>query len=228
MQRAMRQRAAESWELKVYLGRGAVGRNEAVGVPDVPRRQAEAQRALAAFVAERERGSVVTGTTAAPNCGQPWSWPSYAFGCKRVGVACVAGAPFARAVCVRLACPQASLVVGATRRVKNARRRRVAPCGTMGYMGKVTASVVLVIGYPLALGVLLRLRSVLAERRVWWFAALEAATVSIATGWLLRGRLLPAAVNGAAFVGFAIAWLVTGQRPRSRRWRGRSRLVRHV
>ncbi len=57
-----------------------------------------------------------------------------------------------------------------------------------------------------------RLRSVLAERRVWWFAALEAATVSIAAGWLLHGRLLPAAVNGAAFVGFAIAWLVTGQR----------------
>ena len=81
----------------------------------------------------------------------------------------------------------------------------------MGYMGNVKASVLLVIGYPLALGVLARLRSVLAERRVWWFAALEAATVSIAAGWLLHGRLLPAAVNGAAFVGFAITWLVTGQ-----------------
>jgi hypothetical protein len=82
----------------------------------------------------------------------------------------------------------------------------------MGYTGDVTASVLLVVGYPLALGVLARLRSVLVERRVWWFAALEAATVSIAAGWLLHGRLMPAAVNGAAFVGFAIAWLVTGQR----------------
>ncbi len=80
----------------------------------------------------------------------------------------------------------------------------------MAYMGNVKASVLLVIGYPLALGVLARLRR-LAERRVWSFAALEAATVSIAAGWLLHGRLLPAAVNGAAFVGFAIAWLVTGQ-----------------
>ena len=79
-------------------------------------------------------------------------------------------------------------------------------------MGNLTASVLLVIGYPVALGVLLRLRSVLAERRVWRFAALEAATVSIAAGWLLHGRLFPAAVNGAAFVGFAIAWLVTSRR----------------
>ncbi len=76
----------------------------------------------------------------------------------------------------------------------------------------VTASVLLVIGYPLALGVLARLRPVLAERRVWWFAVLEAATASITAGWLLRGRPLPAAVNGAALVGFAIAWLLTGQR----------------
>jgi hypothetical protein len=79
-------------------------------------------------------------------------------------------------------------------------------------MGNVTASVLLVIGYPVALGVLARLRSVLAERRVWWFVALEAATVTITAGWLLRGRHVPAVVNGAALVGFAIAWLITGQR----------------
>ena len=75
----------------------------------------------------------------------------------------------------------------------------------------VTASVLLVIGYPLALGVLARLRPVLAERRVWWFAALEAATASITAGWFLHGRPLPAVLNGAALVGFAIAWLITGQ-----------------
>ncbi|MDQ6944930.1 MAG: hypothetical protein M3256_01375 [Actinomycetota bacterium] len=84
--------------------------------------------------------------------------------------------------------------------------------GTMGCMRNVTASVLLMIGYLLALGVLARLRSVLAERRVWWFVVLEAATASITAGWLLHGRHLPAAVNGAALVGFAIAWLITGQR----------------
>ena len=78
-------------------------------------------------------------------------------------------------------------------------------------IGNVTASVLLVVGYPLALGVLTRLRPVFAERRVWWFVALEAATASITAGWLLHGRPLPAALNGAALAGFAIAWLVTGQ-----------------
>ena len=76
----------------------------------------------------------------------------------------------------------------------------------------MTASVLLVIGYPLALGVLARLRPVLVERRVWWFAALEAATASITAGWLLHRRPVAAAVNGAALVCFAFAWLITGQR----------------
>lgn len=76
----------------------------------------------------------------------------------------------------------------------------------------MTASVLLVMGYPVALGVLTRLRSVLAERRVWWFVALEAATASLTAGWLLEGRPLPAAVNGTALVGFAFAWLITGHR----------------
>ena len=83
------------------------------------------------------------------------------------------------------------------------------------------ASVLLVIGYPVAVGVLVRLRPVLAERRVWWFLALEAATASITAGWLLHGRPLAAAVNGAALVGFAMTWLITGQRadPRARKAR---------
>jgi len=74
------------------------------------------------------------------------------------------------------------------------------------------ANVLLVIGYPLALGVLARLRPVLAQRRVSWFVALQAATASITAGWSLHGRPLPAALNAAALVGFAIAWLITGQR----------------
>jgi predicted cobalt transporter CbtA len=82
----------------------------------------------------------------------------------------------------------------------------------------VTASVLLVVGYPFALGVLARLRPVLVERRVWWFATLEAATASITAGWLLHRRPVPAAINGAALVGFAIAWSITGQRG-GPRWR---------
>ena len=77
---------------------------------------------------------------------------------------------------------------------------------------KVTTSMLLIIGYPLALAVLARLRPVLAERRVWSFAVLQAATASITAGWLLHRRPLPAAVNGTALVGFAIAWLITGHR----------------
>lgn len=78
----------------------------------------------------------------------------------------------------------------------------------------MTAIVLLVIGYPLALAVLARLRPVLAERRVWRFAALEAAMASIVVGWLLHGRPLAALFNGAAFAGLAAAWLITGRRVR--------------
>lgn len=92
---------------------------------------------------------------------------------------------------------------------------RMAPVSTW------TGFVLLAIGYPLAVGVLARLRPVLAERRVWWFAALEGATASITVGWLLHGRPLPAAVNGAALVGFAIAWLLAGRRARPRATKAR-------
>jgi hypothetical protein len=93
---------------------------------------------------------------------------------------------------------------------RTAGARRWSPHGPC--ICNMTASVLLVIGYPLALGVLTRLRPVLAERHVWWFVVLEAATASITAGWLLHGRPLPAAVNGAALAGFAIAWLVTVER----------------
>ena len=84
----------------------------------------------------------------------------------------------------------------------------------------MTAYVLLAIGYPLAVGVLARLRYVLVERRVWWFATLEAATASITAGWLLHRRPLPAVLNGAALAGFAIAWLITGQRAGQRGKKG--------
>ena len=71
--------------------------------------------------------------------------------------------------------------------------------------------VLLVVGYPVALGVLARLRPTLRERRVRWLVALELAMASIVVGWLLYGRPLAALPNAAALVGFALAWLVTGR-----------------
>ncbi len=96
-------------------------------------------------------------------------------------------------------------------------RHRTRTAGGAGWrhglrMLKVTAFVLLVVGYPSALVVLARLKAVLVQRRVWWFAALEGATASIGIGWLLRGRPLPALINGIALVGFAIAWSITGRR----------------
>lgn len=78
----------------------------------------------------------------------------------------------------------------------------------------VTAVALLVVGYPVALGMLARLRSTLQERRVWSFTALEAAMASIVAGWSLYGRPLAALVNGAALAGFAIAWSISGRRAR--------------
>ncbi len=75
----------------------------------------------------------------------------------------------------------------------------------------VIASVLLVVSYPTALAMLARLRPVLAERRVWWFVTLEGATAGIVVGWSLLGRLVPVLVNGAALIGFAFAWLITGR-----------------
>ncbi|MEA2826530.1 MAG: hypothetical protein QOG43_969 [Actinomycetota bacterium] len=74
------------------------------------------------------------------------------------------------------------------------------------------AVVLLVVGYPVALGVLARLRPVLRERRRAWFLVLEAATVLISVGWLLLGRAAGPIINGLALVAFAGAWWWTGRR----------------
>ena len=74
--------------------------------------------------------------------------------------------------------------------------------------------VLLVIGYIVAMAVLARLRPVLAERRLWWFVALEAAMATIVVGWVLHGRPPAALFNGAALAGLAAAWLITGRRSR--------------
>jgi hypothetical protein len=75
------------------------------------------------------------------------------------------------------------------------------------------AIMLLFVGYPMALAVLLRLRPVLAERRVWWFAALQAGMASIVVGWWLRGQPVGVVVNGAVLVGLGVAWWIAGRRP---------------
>lgn len=74
------------------------------------------------------------------------------------------------------------------------------------------STLLLVVGYVLAVPVVVRLVPVLRQRRVPWFVALEVGTACITMGWLLRGRALPTAVNAVALVGFALAWVATGRR----------------
>jgi hypothetical protein len=76
----------------------------------------------------------------------------------------------------------------------------------------VLGVVLLAAGYPAAVVVLTRLVPVLRERRTRWFLILEAATAAITAGWLLLGRGEATLINGAALVGFAIAWTWTGRR----------------
>ncbi len=58
MQGTMRQRAAGSWELKAYLGRDAVSGKKRWAYLTFRGGKREAQGALAALVAEAERGSL--------------------------------------------------------------------------------------------------------------------------------------------------------------------------
>ncbi len=76
----------------------------------------------------------------------------------------------------------------------------------------MTAILLLVAGYAVALPVLSRLRSVFAQRRVGWFTALEGAMVSIIVGWWLREQPAGVVINAAAAVGLGAAWWITGRR----------------
>ena len=77
---------------------------------------------------------------------------------------------------------------------------------------KALGVAMLVVGYPVALGVLVRLRSVLRERRRTWFLVLEAGMVLISVGWALLGRAIGPIINGAALIALAVAWVRTGRR----------------
>jgi hypothetical protein len=76
------------------------------------------------------------------------------------------------------------------------------------------ASFLHLVGYPVALVVIARLRPVFRERRTSWFVAEEAATAAIVAGWALKGRGEAVAINAAWGLGLAGAWLVAGRRER--------------
>ena len=68
------------------------------------------------------------------------------------------------------------------------------------------------VGYPVAIGVIVRFVPVVRERRTAWFLAHEAAVAAIAAGWALEDRPSAVAINGAWGV-IAAGWYVS-RRPR--------------
>lgn len=63
-----------------------------------------------------------------------------------------------------------------------------------------------VVGYPVAIVVIARLKAVFRERRTSWFLAEEAATAAIVAGWALVGRGPAVAINAIWGIGLAVVW----------------------
>ena len=68
------------------------------------------------------------------------------------------------------------------------------------------AVVLLVVGYVVAVPLVVRLRAILRERRLGWFVALEVATALVATGWAVLGAPGGVALNVAFVLAFAVLW----------------------
>lgn len=69
------------------------------------------------------------------------------------------------------------------------------------------STALLAAGYVVAAGAGAKLWPVWRQRRVGRFLAFEAGTALVTTGLLLRGRLLPAAANGATALALGVAWV---------------------
>ncbi|HEV2758022.1 MAG TPA: hypothetical protein VGV86_00515 [Acidimicrobiales bacterium] len=78
------------------------------------------------------------------------------------------------------------------------------------------SAVLLIAGYAVAVGVLLRARAVVRERRWQWFVALEIATAMVAAGYATAGVPVGAVLNAASVVLFAVVWWFTGSSQRRR------------
>jgi hypothetical protein len=68
------------------------------------------------------------------------------------------------------------------------------------------AVVLLAVGYVVAVPLVVRLRSILRERRLGRLVALELATALVAAGWALLGAPLGVVLNVGFVVAFAAAW----------------------
>lgn len=76
----------------------------------------------------------------------------------------------------------------------------------------------LLVGYPVAVAGIVRVRHAFRHRKTAWFLLEEAGTVAIVAGWFLsglgdRGRRA-AAINAVWGLGLAAAWIITGRRRR--------------
>ncbi len=76
---------------------------------------------------------------------------------------------------------------------------------------RAVSNALLLVGYPVAAVAGVKLIPVLRERRTGRFLAFEAGTAAVTAGLVLRRRWLPAAANGAALVGLAVAWVAVGR-----------------
>jgi hypothetical protein len=73
-------------------------------------------------------------------------------------------------------------------------------------MKAAIATVLFVIGYPVAVVVIARFVPVVRERRRRWFGAHEAAVLAIVLGWAIRADWLAVAINAAWLVAAAVWW----------------------
>lgn len=67
------------------------------------------------------------------------------------------------------------------------------------------ATLLHVVGYPVAIVVIARWVPVVRERRWRWFLAHQAAVAAIVAGWAIRGRWPAVLINGAWWL-IAAAW----------------------
>lgn len=78
----------------------------------------------------------------------------------------------------------------------------------------------LLVGYPVAIAGIVRLRHAFRHRQTAWFLVEEAGTAAIVAGWFFaglgdRGRRA-AAINAGWGLGLAVAWIIAGRRRRRR------------
>ena len=77
------------------------------------------------------------------------------------------------------------------------------------------STLLFVLGYPVAVAVIVRWVPVVRERRLRWFGAHQAAVAVIVAGHAVLGNTGAVIVNGAWFV-VAAAWYAAGGRPGGR------------